>query len=205
MTNLSFDNARDGLKELLKDTTKGMRDATQKVKEYMEDAILNYVAKTTLAEDMQEWYGQFAEAMADGTLDKNEKAGLQKKYEDTFRKGEQARDNAYAAAGIDPKDDYTQSSTSASLSGMTQDQGEEMNGRLTSIQGSLSTVAEAVQQQAENNAAIASSAAVIRNNLDDMMVMQAQAVGHLEKIERYTSELPSMNQKLDKIRKNTEL
>lgn len=204
VSNLSFDNAKDGLAELLSDTSKGVKDATQKVKEYMEDAIINYITKTTLAQDIQDWYTQFASAMADGTLTDTEKADLQKKYEDAYRKGEQARDNAYAAAGIDPNDNYDQSSTTASLSGMTQDEGEEMNGRLTSIQNSLAIVSEAVQQQAENNASIANSAAIIRNNLDDMMEMQVQAVAHLEKIERYTSELPSMNQKLEKIRKNTE-
>ena len=204
VTNLSFDSAKDGLKELLKDTDKGVKDATQKVKEYMEDAILNYITKTTLAQDLQDWYSQFADAMADGKLDASEKADLQKKYEDAYRKGEQARDNAYAAAGIDPKDNYSQSSTSASLSGMTQDQGQEMNGRLSSVQNSLAIVSEAVQQQAQNNAAIANSAAIIRSNLDDMMEVQVQAVAHLEKIERYTSELPTMNQKLEKIRKNTE-
>lgn len=204
VSNLSFDSAKDGLTDLLSDTTKGIKDATQKVKEYMEDAILNYITKTTLAQDIQDWYTQFANAMADGTLTEAEKSSLQKKYEEAYRKGEQARDNAYAAAGIDPNDNYDQSSTTASLSGMTQDQGEEMNGRLTSIQSSLASVSEAIQQQAENNASLASSAAIIRSNLDDMMEMQVQAVGHLEKIERYTSELPSMNQKLEKIRKNTE-
>jgi len=204
VTNLSFDSAKDGLKELLKDTTKGVKDATQKVKEYMEDAILNYITKTTLAQDMQDWYTQFASAMADGKLDESEKNDLQKKYEEAYRKGEQARDNAYAAAGIDPNDNYDQSSTSATLSGMTQDQGEEINGRLASVQNTLAIVSEAVQQQAQNNASIANSAAIIRSNLDDMMEVQVQAVAHLEKIERYTSELPSMNQKLEKIRKNTE-
>lgn len=204
VTNLSFDSAKDGLKELLKDTTKGLKDATKQVKEYMEEAILNYITKTTLAKDMQDWYTQFASAMADGKLDQSEKTDLQKKYEEAYRKGEQARDNAYAAAGIDPKEDYTQSSTSATLSGATQDQQDETNGRLTSIQNSLSIVADAVQQQVENNAIIANSAAIIRSNMDDMMEMQIQAVGYLEKIERHTSELPSMNQKLEKIRKNTE-
>ena len=204
VTNLSFDSAKDGLKELLKDTTKGLKDATKQVKEYMEEAILNYITKTALAQDMQDWYKQFADAMADGTLDQTEKNALQKKYEETYRKGEQQRDNMYAAAGIDPKDDYSQSSTSASLSGMTQDQGEEMNGRLTSIQVGVTTISEAIQQQAMNNASIALSASAIRANMDDMMEMQVQAVGHLEKIERYTSELPAMNQKLEKIRKNTE-
>ena len=204
VTNLSFDSAKDGLKELLKDTTKGLKDATKKVKEYMEEAVLTYITKTTLAKDMQDWYTQFASAMADGKLEQSEKADLQKKYEEAYRKGEQARDNAYAAAGIDPKEDYTQSSTTATLSGATQDQQDETNGRLTSIQNSLSIVADAVQQQAENNAIIANSAAIIRSNMDDMMEMQIQAVGYLEKIERHTSELPSMNQKLEKIRKNTE-
>lgn len=204
VTNLSFDNTRDGLKELLSDTTKGVKDATKKVKEYMEEAVLTYITKTTLAKDMQDWYTQFASAMADSKLDQSEKTDLQKKYEEAYRKGEQARDNAYAAAGIDPKEDYTQSSTSATLSGATQDQQDETNGRLTSIQNSLSIVADAVQQQAENNAIIANSAAIIRSNMDDMMEMQIQAVGYLEKIERHTSELPSMNQKLEKIRKNTE-
>lgn len=204
VTNLSFDNTRDGLKELLSDTTKGVKDATKKVKEYMEEAVLTYITKTTLAKDMQDWYTQFASAMADGKLDQSEKTDLQKKYEEAYRKGEQARDNAYAAAGIDTKEDYTQSSTSATLSGATQDQQDETNGRLTSIQNSLSIVADAVQQQVENNAIIANSAAIIRSNMDDMMEMQIQAVGYLEKIERHTSELPSMNQKLEKIRKNTE-
>ena len=204
VTNLSFDSAKDGLKELLKDTTKGLKDATKQVKEYMEEAILNYITKTALAQDMQDWYKQFADAMADGTLDQTEKNALQKKYEETYRKGEQQRDNMYAAAGIDPRDDYSQSSSSASLSGMTQDQGEEMNGRLTSIQMGVTSISEAIQLQAMNNASIALSASAIKANMDDMMEMQVQAVGHLEKIERYTSELPAMNQKLDKIRKNTE-
>lgn len=73
VTNLSFDNTRDGLKELLSDTTKGVKDATKKVKEYMEEAVLTYITKTTLAKDMQDWYTQFASAMADGKLDQSEK------------------------------------------------------------------------------------------------------------------------------------
>lgn len=40
--------------------------------------------------------------------------------------------------------------------------------------------------------------------MDDFADLQVKGLEHLEKIVKYTSELPEMNKKLEKIRQNTE-
>ena len=73
---------------------------------------------------------------------------------------------------------------------MTQDQVQEINGRLTSIQMNV----EKNQQNTSD----------IKAMMDDFADLQVKSIEHLEKIVKYTSELPEMNRKLEKIRQNTE-
>nr|WP_308570833.1 hypothetical protein [uncultured Prevotella sp.] len=202
VTGISFDSAKDSLTSLLKETSNGLADAKKKVKEFMVDAIIDNLENSTLKSSMQKWYTDFATDMSDGILTATEQATLTNEYSNLYSNGESLYKAAMSAAGINP-DDYDQSSTTGSLSGLTQDQGDEMNGRLTAVQEGVYNLEDLNQQLIVNQSAILDGIAEVRLNMSDMMDMQSQGIDHLAKIEKYTSELPDIRADIAKIKTNT--
>ena len=168
----------------------------------MVDSIITTLENSTLKTSLEKWYTDFATDMADGVLSATEQTTLTNEYTDIYSTGESFYKAALAAAGLNP-DDYDQSSTTGSLSSMSEDTGEEVKGRLTAVQEGIYNIEEQNQQCIVNQGEIIDGIAEIRSNIDDMMDMQGQGLDHLAKIEKYTSELPDIRVDIAKIKQNT--
>ena len=116
---------------------------------------------------------------------------------------ENHKEDASSEDAVSSDSKYSQSGSTNSLSSMSEDTGQEMNGRLTSIQLGIFTIVEAIQQQAVNVMGIAQSTSGIHSMMSDMLDMQSEAVDHLAKIEKNTNELPIIRQDIAKIKTNT--
>lgn len=126
LTGISFDSARDGLRELVKDTDLTLEDATKKFKDYMRDAVLSVIIDASLKQRIQTWYDQFAEAMSDGELTGGEEAALQSAYEKMYNDAVAMREAAYKAAGIEVENtDDTETTSEDPLTGSVQSLSEE--------------------------------------------------------------------------------
>lgn len=97
----------------------------------------------------------------------------------------------------------SQDSTSRGFETMTQDQADELSGRFTGIQMETESISKKIDILTEGNAQMRAHTAEMAQNTAQMVELQGIAVSHLEQIAKNTSPLPEMNDRLEKIEKNT--
>ncbi|MFV0325586.1 MAG: tape measure protein [Bacteroides xylanisolvens] len=130
-TGISFDDAKSDLQNFLSDVNTTMEDIADNFEKYMRDAIINSLVNNELNKRLQDWYHQFADAMEDGSLSEDEKKNLQELYNQIYKDAVDMRDNAYAAAGIDPNDDSSRESSAKGVATASQDSIEYLTGLWT--------------------------------------------------------------------------
>jgi tape measure domain-containing protein len=205
LTGITFDSMHDDFVSKLMDMQNKAKDFTKDINKQFAKGLLNFSIGTQMDAKLKEWWKNWADTMQkqSGDLTDTQIDNMRREYEAFVSEGMRIRDKVFKVTGYD-KETYAQSSSSASLSGITQDQGQELNGRLSSIQIHVAEIAEAIQQEAERNKSVIFSLGDIRSIMNDLMDLQVQGLNHLEAIERHTSVLPQMNERIDKIRRNTE-
>lgn len=205
LTGITFDSMHDDFVSKLMDMQNKAKDFTKDINKQFAKGLLNFSIGTQMDAKLKEWWKNWADTMQkqSGDLTDTQIDNMRREYEAFVSEGMRIRDKVFKVTGYD-KETYAQSSSSASLSGITQDQGQELNGRLSSIQIHVAEIAEAIQQEAERNKNVIFSLGDIRSIMNDLMDLQVQGLNHLEAIERHTSVLPQMNERIDKIRRNTE-
>ena len=206
LTGVTFDSMHDNFVSNLMDMSRKASDWTKDLNKQFAKSLLNFAIGTQMDERLKKWWQNWANTMQQqsGNLTKTQIDNMRTEYEAFVSEGQQIRERVFSITGYDESESYSQDSSKSVLEGVTQDQITEANGRLTSIQINIDRIAESVQQDYERNGSVLLAVGDIKSLMDDFMDLQMQSLGHLEKIELYTSELPSMNVKLEKIRKNTE-
>ena len=204
VTQISFEDAKNGLLDLLKSSVTGIADVNKKLNEYMRDAIMNYLVNSPLKESLQEWYSKFAEDMSDGILTELEKQGLQDMYHSIYQKGVETRDAALAAAGISLDDEFSQDSTKGGFATASQDSIDELNGRFTALQMSAIHIEEMMSTNIVNVSLIAAHVDESNNRVSDIVNLMVICNGHLETIVKNTKELYAMREQLESIKRNTD-
>lgn len=135
LTGITFDEARSSLKSLLLDADSTMADVADSFEDYMRQAIVNTIIDDTLRSQIKTWYGQFADAMDDGTLSEDEKKKLQELYQSIYQDASDMRDHVFDAAGISPETDkQSQSGRSGAVTTLTEETGSELAGIGRNIQ-----------------------------------------------------------------------
>lgn len=206
ITSLSFDDAKSGLKELLQDVSKGVKDAKKQVRDYMIQAVIENLVNGPMKSQMDTWYQKFADAMSDGILTATEKKDLQDRYLAAYNSAVKQRDAAYAAAGINPKDDEdtNQNGTTSSFGSMTSDQGEEMNGRLTSIQIHVSSIDAIISERGNSGEVVKSYLETTSVRVTDIYNVLFICQGYLEDISKSNNELYEINERVGKMQRKLE-
>lgn len=206
LTGISFDSMHDNFVSNLMDMSRKTGDWTKDINKQFAKSLLNFAIGTQMDERLKKWWQNWADTMQQqsGNLTKTQIDNMRTEYEAFVTEGQSIRDRVYNITGYDDSESYSQDSSKSVLEGVTQDQMTEANGRLTSIQINIDKIAESIQQDYERNGSILLTVGDIKSLMNDFMDLQMQSLGHLEKIELYTSELPGMSVKLEKIRKNTE-
>lgn len=97
----------------------------------------------------------------------------------------------------------SQNTTSKGFATASQDSIDELNGRFTAIQMNSETVKESIQAMQDDFKVVRLTVQANRVDIAEMRNLALMSVGHLEAISKNTHELYSMNEKLDKIERNT--
>lgn len=204
LTGYDWEGFIGSYKKMLKDLDSTTEDFADHIKEMMSNALIESFVNEELKEDIDSLYKYIAKAAEDG-LDAVELREIDRQNEAIANRSLAWRQSMIDAGMIQPTSDskYSQSGSTNSLSSMSEDTGQEMNGRLTSIQLGIFTIVDAIQQQAVNVMGIAQSTSGIHSMMSDMLDMQSEAVDHLAKIEKNTNELPTIRQDIAKIKTNT--
>lgn len=196
----SIDNFTDKLAE----SWGRFGDRARAVKDYVKTILRQMVIeamKTDLTEPVKKLRKMMADALEDDVITEQEQAELeafaQQLADETERKykwADRIMNNGASGSG---------SGTTGTFATASQDSITELSGRAAAIHTSGEMRRELLLNigvdVAELKAQVAASAA----NNSEMRELQLIAVGHLETIARNTNELYEMNERLDKIERNT--
>ena len=196
LTGMSFDSMYDSFVSSLMDMEKSAEDVADDISKYFMQAMLSNAIGEQFSDKLRTWYDKFGEAMKDdGTLDNNERKELMDEYMGYVDEAMKLRDELAAATGYDKisQEAASQSASSKGFQTMSQDTGEELNGRFTALQiaGEEIKNQNIIQSQSLNLLTVKADALLsinteTRNIADDTRDLIAQSYLELVQISENT-------------------
>ena len=171
LTSVSFDSVRDSYKNLLLDMGSDTEDFMSDFEKMMQSAILESMVSSKDDTLLKGWYEDFAEAMEDGRMTKQEQRQLEDLWNDIVSQGLAERDALKDMFGWQADSEgsgSSQSPTTGALTTMSQDSisrfegiGRSMQTHLINIDKSVADLRASAQLSNETLAAIATHTAHI--------------------------------------------
>ena len=171
LTSVSFDSVRDSYKNLLLDMGSDTEDFMSDFEKMMQSAILESMVSSKYDTLLKGWYEDFAEAMEDGRMTKQEQRQLEDLWNDIVSQGLAERDALKDMFGWQADSEgsgSSQSPTTGALTTMSQDSisrfegiGRSMQTHLINIDKSVADLRASNQLSNETLAAIATHTAHI--------------------------------------------
>ena len=214
---MSFDSMYDSFISSLMDMEKSAEDFANDISKYFMQAMLSNAIGEQFSDKLRTWYDKFGEAMKDdGTLDNNERKELMDEYMGYVDEAMKLRDELAAATGYDKisQESTSQSASSKGFQVMSQDTGEELNGRFTALQiaGEEIKNQNIIQSQSLNLLTVKADALLsinteTRNIADDTRNLIAQSYLELVQISENTGAIvkpiQQMQRDIAEVKKNT--
>ena len=217
LTGMSFDSMYDSFVSSLMDMEKSAEDVADDISKYFMQAMLSNAIGEQFSDKLRTWYDKFGEAMKDdGTLDNNERKELMDEYMGYVDEAMKLRDELAAATGYDKisQESTSQSASSKGFQVMSQDTGEELNGRFTALQiaGEEIKNQNIIQSQSLNLLTVKADALLsinteTRNIADDTRDLIAQSYLELVQISENTGAIVKpiiqIQKDIAEVKKNT--
>lgn len=206
LTDISFDSVRDNFKSKLADMKSDASSFTDDFSDMLRNALIDGLMDTKYDNMLKEWYDEFAEKMDDRKLTDEERDALRQKYDAIVQQGIEDRDfiNSIVGGGA-----YSQEASRGWSTALTQDQGDELNGRFTAmteleaINNSLVSEGNMIAVQILDTLRSLSSLSMVTDGenqtLRDIRDMMFLSTGHLEDISKYTKQLITIREGIDKL------
>ena len=203
---MSFDSMYDSFISSLMDMEKSAEDFADDISKYFMQAMLSNAIGEQFSDKLRTWYDKFGEAMKDdGTLDNNERKELMDEYMGYVDEAMKLRDELAAATGYDKisQEAASQSASSKGFQTMSQDTGEELNGRFTALQVSNEEIKSQMINVVVGIGSLVSISTEGNATLGNILNQHVITNGYLEDIVKYTKPILELGSKLDKIVDNT--
>lgn len=136
LTSISFDSVESDFKSMLENMDSDSTDFADSFQKKMASAIINSLMVDKYKQRLQDWYKSFSSTFENKDLTKEELYKAQEKLKQEYmaisKDALDERDSLKDA--LEWKDNFSQSASSGSFESMSQDTGEELNGRFTAVQ-----------------------------------------------------------------------
>ena len=195
LTQTTFDGVYNNFIDTLMDMKASSKDAAEDISEYFMRAMLSEQVGALYQDKLKKWYEKFAKGMEDGSLTESERNALNAEYMGYIEEAMKLRDELAAATGYDKisQESTSQSASSKGFQTMSQDTGEELNGRFTALQiaGEEIKNQNIIQSQSLNLLTVKADALLsinteTRNIADDTRDLIAQSYLELVQISENT-------------------
>lgn len=148
LTSISFDSVESDFKSMLENMDSDSTDFADSFQKKMASAIINSLMVDKYKQRLQEWYKSFSSTFKNKDLTKEELYKAQEKLKQEYmaisKDALDERDSLKNALGW--KDNFSQSASSGSFESMSQDTGEELNGRFTAVQSATEGTLEQAKE-----------------------------------------------------------
>ena len=134
LTQTSFDSMKQDFISNLMDMSKTASDFANDFTTMLNQSMLNFALNDLMEKKLKPLYEKWATIMRDEkrNLSNSEIEDFKREYEEITKEGMAIRDNIADITGY--KQAYEQSASSGAFESMSQDTGEELNGRFTAVQ-----------------------------------------------------------------------
>lgn len=211
-TLIDVDTLRNDFHDLLTDMDADSADFADNFEDYMRNAILNSMLKESYMGRLEEWRKKFYAAMDDGVTEQEYNA-LKEEGQQIADEMKAQRDAMADMFGWE-SESTSQSSTSKGFQAMSQDTGEELNGRFTALQIAGEEIkTQNIAQTQSLNLLTARADAILsintetRNIADDTRDLIAQSYLELVQISENTGAIvkpiQQMQRDIAEVKKNT--
>lgn len=216
LAQISFDSLRDSFVDALMDMDAKAEDFADDFEEYMTRALLNFAVGDKMDENLRKWYESWTDTMnaQEGKLTEKQIGEYRRQWDAYVQEGMDIRDEITGLTGYTGNSSSSQSATSKGYQAMSQDTGEELNGRFTALQiaGEEIKTQNIAQTQSLNLLtaradAILSMNTETRNIADDTRDLIAQSYLELVQISENTGNsakyLKDIKADIAEVKKNT--
>lgn len=214
LTQTSFDSLFDSFLNTLMDMDASSKDFADNFEEYMRKAIFTSMFAKNYEDKLSEWYKAFAKANdKEGGITAGDVKDLKNQWDDIVN-GALADREAWEKIVGSSSESTSQSSTSKGFTAMSQDTGEELNGRFTALQiaGEEVKNQNILQTQSLNILTVKADAILsintdTRNIADEIRTIQVNSYLELQEIRENTGAIVKPIQQMQKdiaeVKKNT--
>jgi hypothetical protein len=185
LTQTTFEAMRDDFISKLADMESAASDFSDDFAEMLFRAMLNTKVNEMFADRLSKWYDQFAEAMKDSEVSESERNALLEDYNNIVADAVKLRDTLADATGYRASQIEGSCAYKAAQS-FSQEQGDELNGRLTAIQLGQVQANEQLTMAVMQLQQLSVTGVANGNTLAEMRNLMLIGNGHLEDIARYT-------------------
>ena len=205
LTGMSFDSMYDSFVDNLMDMKYDAKAASEDISEYFMRAMLSNKIGELYSEKLEDWWKKFGASMEDNELTEEERKALQDEYMKYVDEAMKLRDELAAATGYDKisQEAASQSASSKGFQTMSQDTGEELNGRFTALQVSNEEIKSQMINVVVGIGSLVSISTEGNATLGNILNQHVITNGYLEDIVKYTKPILELGSKLDKIVDNT--
>lgn len=204
LTGYTWEGFLDSYKSILKDLTSTTEDFADNIGNMISNALLENLVNDEFAGRIKQLYQYIAEHSGDG-LDANEIAYINRENESIANDMINRRQNLIDAGLIKEgeADAYKQEASTKGFQAMSQDTGDELNGRFTAMVSLQAETKDLTALQNELLTQLNACGTGIKTSVEALQTALATSNIHLSDIAKYTKELQGSKEILEEIRDNT--
>lgn len=200
LLSVSYDDFYNDFIEMVSDMDQTSADFANKFGEYMRKALIQNLVASQFKDRIKKLYETAGKAAESGSLEE-ELAGLREEWAQIAK---EAREQVKLINDISGTNGADEDSSSGSWSALGEETGRALEGRMTAIHIQTTLIAEMMYTQGEKMTQMQSLSLQEFSILTEMSNLVFISTNHLERIARNSDALPSINNKLEKIRQNTD-
>lgn len=200
LLSVSYDDFYSDFVDMVSDMDSTSADFSKRFGEYMRKALIQNLIASQYKERIKKLYEAAGKAAENGTLEQ-ELAGLREEWTQIAK---EAREQVKLINDISGTNGTEEDGSSGSWSALGEETGRALEGRMTAIHIQTTIIAEMMLLQGEKLTEMQNLSLQEFSMLTEMSNLVYISTNHLERIARNSDSLPSINQKLERIRQNTD-
>lgn len=197
LTGVSLDSVEEDFKSMLSDLDSDSADFAENFEDYLREAIIGALVADQYKPMIEKWYENFRKAAETDGIDKAEQDALRREWDEITQQALKDREMLRDQFGWGSTGEG--SGAYKAVSSFTQEQGDELNGRLTALQIGQQVANESLAQAVIHLQTLSITGSANTGTLSEMRNLMLIGNGHLEDIARYTRIASQYGDAIDQI------
>lgn len=203
LTGYSWDGFKNSFVSALEDMDSTTEDFANNIQKVISNAILNSLVTSQYQDRIKALYKMIADAAQDDDISKEEAEAIRAENEAIANAMLADRERLKNMGILQDGSEYKQEASTKGFQAMSQDTGEELNGRFTAIQIAAYDLKDLATARNEMLTRMEQNQGSVKTSVEGITDALALTNIHLSDIAKYTKHLIAMKESLDDIKNNT--